>query len=158
MAFADGTKAEDEAQAAFRRAGLIGMRDDARIEQRRRLERIFVQKIGADELPLDLRERGMVGQGLFHLVGACLEGLQQVAVTAEEILQHIGQLTGRCIGVERQNPFDDVVGTGLVRRIEVARLGCRLEGPHDHARRIGSQMKGLAVQERKLRQGVLWIG
>ena len=32
MAFADGTKTEDEAKAAFRRSGLIGMRDDTRIE------------------------------------------------------------------------------------------------------------------------------
>ena len=106
-------------------------------------------------MPLDLRERGMVGQRLFHLRGACLEGLQQVAVTAEEILQNIGQLTVRCIGVERENPFDDMVGTGLVRRIEVARLRCRLERPNDYAGRIRPQMKGLAIEEGKLRQGGL---
>jgi hypothetical protein len=45
-----------------------------------------------------------------------------------------------------------MVGTGIIRRIEVAWLGCWLEGPNDHARRIGSQMKGLAIQEGKLRQ------
>ena len=34
------------------RAGLIGMRDDARIEQRRCFEGILVQEIGADQLTL----------------------------------------------------------------------------------------------------------
>ena len=52
MPFADRAKTEDEATAAFRRTGLIGMGDDARIEQRRRFEGIFVQEIGADQLTL----------------------------------------------------------------------------------------------------------
>ena len=54
MPFADRAQAQDEAAPAFRRAGLIGMGDDARIEQRRGFEGIFVQKIGADQLALDL--------------------------------------------------------------------------------------------------------
>ena len=152
MAFADGTKAQDEAKAIWRCSRLIGMRHDTRVEKSRGLERIFVQKIGADELPLDLRERDMIGERIFHLCGASLEGLQQVAVTAEEVLQNVGQLTVRCLGVEPENPFDDMVGAGLVRRIEVARLGCGLEGPNNHARRIGPQMKGLAIEDGKLRQ------
>src|SRR5580692_7743048 len=109
MAFANSTKTEDETKTAFRRPGLIGMRHDARIEQRRRLERIFVEKIGADELALDLRERGMIGQRIFHLRGTGLESLQQVAVTAEEVLHNICQLTIGCLGVEPENPFDDMV-------------------------------------------------
>ncbi len=78
----------------------------------------------------------MVGQRFFHFSGTRLEGLQQIAVTAQEILQHIGQLTVRRLGVEREHPFDDMVGAGLVRRIEVARLGCRLEGTNNHTGRI----------------------
>ena len=155
MAFADGTKTEDEAQAALRRPGLIGMRHDTRIEQRRRLERLFVEKIGAHELPLHLRERGMIGQRIFHLCGSGLEALHQVAVTAEEIFQNVGQLTVCRLEVERENPFDDMVGAGLVGRIEVAGLRRRLERPNDHAGRIGPQLQGLAIKDGKLRQGGL---
>ena len=61
-------------------------------------------------------------------------------------------MTVRCLGVERENPLDDMVGAGLVRRIEVARLGGRLERPNDHAGRIRPQMKGLAIEKRKFRQ------
>ena len=56
MPFADRAQAEDEATPARRRAGLVRMGDDARIEQCRRLERIFVQEIRADQLALDLGE------------------------------------------------------------------------------------------------------
>ncbi len=97
----------------------------------------------------------MIGQRIFHFCCTRLEGQQQVAVTTEKVFQNIGQLTVCCIGVERENPFDDVVGTGLIRRIEVARLRCRLERPNDYARRIRPQMKGLAIEEGKFRQGGL---
>ena len=150
MPFADRAKTEDEAAAAFRRAGLIGMRDDARIEQRRRFEGIFVQKIGADQLALDLGETRMRRKGVFHLVGARLEGRQQVAMAALEVLEHIGQLAGRHLGIERQHPLDDMVRAGLVGGVEVARLGRRLERAHDHPRGIGPQMESLPVQERDL--------
>jgi hypothetical protein len=75
MTLADGTKTQDEAEAALRRSGLIGMRHDARIEQCRGLERIFVEKIGAHELALRPREHGMVGQRRFHFRGTRLESL-----------------------------------------------------------------------------------
>ena len=54
MPLADRAQAEDEAASARRRAGLVGVIDDAGIEQRRRLEGIFVQEIGAHQLALDL--------------------------------------------------------------------------------------------------------
>ena len=49
MALADGAKAQDESAAAFRRAGLVGMPDDAGVEQGRSLKRIFVEKISPDQ-------------------------------------------------------------------------------------------------------------
>ena len=147
MPFADRAKAENEAQAAFRRARLIGMRHDAGIEQRRGFERIFVEKIGADQLALDLGKAPCAAKRLFHLVGARLERLQQVAMAALKILQHVGQLAGCGLGIERQNPVDDMVGAGLVGRVEIARFGRRLERAHDHPRGIGAQIKRLPVQE-----------
>ncbi|MGY3469382.1 hypothetical protein ACVW0I_006253 [Bradyrhizobium sp. LM6.11] len=131
---------------------------DTRIEQCRGLERIFVEKISARELALDLREYSMVGQRRFHFRGARLEDLQQVAVTAEEVLQNVGQLPVGRLGIERENPFDDMVGAGLVRRIEVARLCRRLEWPNDDTGRVRPQLKGLAFEEGRLRQnGLDWL-
>ncbi len=120
MPFPDRAKAEDEAAPAFRRAGLIGMGDDARIEQRRRFEGIFVEKIGPDQLALDLGETRVRRKGVFHLVGARLEGRQKIAVAALEILKDIGQLAGCHLGIERQDPVDDMVRPCLVGGVEVA--------------------------------------
>ena len=147
MPLPDRAKAEDETTSAFRRAGLVRMRDDARIEQCRRFEGIFVQKVGADQLTLHLGENHMRREGDFHLVGARLEARQQVAMAALEIVQHIGQVVGCGLVAKRQDPLDDMVRARLVGRFEVARLGRRLERPHDHARGIGPQMERLPVQE-----------
>ena len=92
----------------------------------------------------------MGGKGVFHFVGARLECLQQVAMAAFEILEDIGQLAGRRLGIERQDPIDDMVRPRLVGGIEVPRLGRRLERAHDHPRRIGAQIESLPVQERGL--------
>ena len=58
MAFAHSAQTENEPAAAGRRAGLVGMGNDARIEQCRRFEGIFVQEIGADQPALQLGEIG----------------------------------------------------------------------------------------------------
>ena len=71
-------------------------------------------------------------------------------MAALEILEHVGQLAGRGLRIERQDPVDDMVGARLVGGVEVARLGRRLERAHDHARRIGAQIESLPVQERGL--------
>ena len=115
MPFPDRAKTQDEATPAFRRTGLIRMGDDARIEQRRRLEGIFMHEIGADQLALHLGENDMSSKGVFHFVGTRLERLQQVAVAALEILENIGQLVGCRLGIERQDPLDDMVRPCLVR-------------------------------------------
>ena len=129
MPFADGAKTEDEAQAAFRCAGLVGMRHDAGIEQRRGFERVFVEKIGADQLALDLGKGAVSRQGLFHFVGARFERLQQVAMAALEILQDIGQLAGSGLGSSARTRstiwFARVLSVGLRSRGSVAGLNGR---------------------------------
>ena len=104
MPFPDRAKTEDEATSAFRRAGLIRMGDDARIEQCRRFEGILMQEIGSDQLTLRLGENRMRREGDFHFVGARLEGRQQVAMAALEILQHIGQVMGCHLGIRAPGP------------------------------------------------------
>ena len=76
-------------------------------------------------------------------------------MAAFEILQHIGKLAGGGIRIERKHPVDDMIGAGLVGRVEIARLGRRLERPHDDPRRIRPQIERLPVQESGLRQGAL---
>lgn len=153
MRATDRAQAEDEAEAPLRYAGLVGMGDDTRIEQRCRLERIFVQEIGADQPPLQLGEIGMGGERLLRLVGTALEGREQIAMPAFEIFQHLGdELVRGGLSIERQNAIDDVVGAGLFFRTKVARLDRGLERADDDAPRIGTQIKGLPVQEGRLRQ------
>ena len=77
-------------------------------------------------------------------------------MAAFEILQHIGQLAGGGGGIQRQHAVDDMIGPGLVGGIEIARLGRRLEGPHDHPRRIGPQVKRMPVQESGCGQDTLF--
>jgi hypothetical protein len=112
------------------------MRDDAWIEQRRRLKRILVEEVCACELALLLGEHVMRIERVFHLVGARLEYLQQVAVAALKILEHVGQLTGNGLRIKRKNPVNDVIGAGLISGIEVPRLGRRLKRPHDDPCRV----------------------
>ena len=47
--FARGPQAQDETQRALGQPGLVGMRHDGRIEQRRGLRGILVREVSADE-------------------------------------------------------------------------------------------------------------
>lgn len=89
MSFADGAQTQDETTAIFRRASLVGVLDDARIEQGRGLERVFVEKICADQAALRCVQFGMGFQRVFHFCGARLEDIDQVPVTAFEIVEYI---------------------------------------------------------------------
>ena len=81
-----------------------------------------MHKIGADQLTLYLCENGMRSKGVFHFAGTRLERLEQVAVATLEILEHIGELAGRRLGIERQDAADDMVRPGLVDGVEVPRF------------------------------------
>ena len=60
---------------------------------------------------------------------------------ALEILKHVRQLAGRGLRIEIQNALDDMIGPGLVRRIEVARFRRRLERTNDDPGGVGPQMQ-----------------
>ena len=147
MPFANGAKAQDESATMFRRAGLIGMPDDAGIEQGRCLERILVEKIGADQPALRLVQLGMGLERVLHLGGARFENVEQVPVAAFEVFEHLAQLLRGSFGIEPKHPVDDMIGADLVRRVEIARLSRRFEGPDDDPGRIRAQIEALAVQE-----------
>src|SRR5215204_1611228 len=100
MPFADRAKAQDESTTMFRRAGLVGMPDDAWIEQGRCFERILVEKISADQPALRLVQLGVRRERVFHLGGARFENVEQVSVAAVEILEHLAQLLRAGFGIE----------------------------------------------------------
>ena len=147
MPFANGAKTQDKPATVFRRAGLVGMPDDARIEQGRGFERILVEKIGADQSTLRLIQLGMRFERVLHLGGARFENVEQVPVAAFEVFKHLAQLLRGGFGIEPKHPVDDMIGADLVRRVEVARLSRRFEGPDDDPGRIRAQIEALAIQE-----------
>lgn len=152
MPFTDGAQAQNETAATLGRAGLIGMPDDARVEQGRRLERILVKKISTDQAALREIQCGMRRERVFHLCGARSENFEQIPVTALEIFQHVAQLLCRRFGIEPENPVDDMVRPGFIGRIEVPRLSRRLERPDDDSGWVRTQIEGLAVEESGLGQ------
>ena len=147
MPFADGAKAQDEPAAVFRCARLIGMADDAWIEQGRGFERIFVEKIGSDQSTLRLAQWRMGVERILHARGARFENFEQVSVPAFEILKHLAQLPRGRFGIEPKHPANDMIRTDLVGRIEVSGLSRWLEGPYDDPRRIRAKIEALAIHE-----------
>ena len=92
MPFADSAKAQDKSAAMLRCSGLIRMSNDARIEQRRRFERIFVEKIGSDQAALRLVEWSMRFESILHFGGALFKNLEEVSVTTFKVFENLAQL------------------------------------------------------------------
>ena len=153
MPLANRAQAEDESARSRGSPGLIGMRHDTRIEQRSRLEGVFVQEVRADESTLLLRETRMSGKGPFHLISARLEGREQIAVSPDKVFQDLRKEAGNARRIQCHDAIHDVVRARLVRRVEIARLGCWFEWPHNDARRIWAQVECLSVQKEVLCQG-----
>jgi hypothetical protein len=94
-------------------------------------------------------------QRLLHDIGARLERLEQVAMAALKIFQHVIELADNRLRVQREDAADDVVGAGLVGRVEIAGLCRRLEWPHDNPGRVRPQIQCLPVHESAFQQGCL---
>ena len=146
MPFSDCAQAQDEAQTAGGGASLVDMGDDAWIEQSCRFERIFEHEIGADQSALFLRERGVFREGVFHVVGARFEQLEQIAMSALEIVENISKLACRRFRPQREYAIDDVIRPSFVSGIEVAWFGRRPERAYDHPRRIRAKVQTLPIQ------------
>ena len=117
MPFADGTKTQDESTAIFWCASLVGMPDDARIEQRRCLERVLVEKIRTNQATLRFAQLRMWHKRLLHLGGARLENIEQIPMATVEVFEHLAQLLRGSFGVEPKNPVDDMIGPELIGRV-----------------------------------------
>jgi hypothetical protein len=91
-------------------------------------------------------------QRLFHLGGAHLKYLKQVPVATFEIFEHLSQLSGGILGLEPNNPVDDMVGASLIGWVEVPGFSRRSKRPDDHPGRVRAQIQVLAIQEAGLGQ------
>ena len=111
-----------------------------------------MQEVRADQASLGRVQDGVRCERILHLYGAGLERRQQISVPPFEVFENLGELACGGARFEPEDPVDDVVGAGLVRRIEVSRLGCRFERSDDDPRRIWAQVQALAIQEPGLRQ------
>ena len=131
MPFANGAKAQDEPAAVFWCARLVGMPNDAWIEQGRGFERIFVEKIGSHQSTLRLAQWSMWIERPLHFCGARLENFEQIPVPAFEVLEHFAQLLCGRFGIKPKHPGNKMIGANLVGRVEVSGLSRRLEGPYD---------------------------
>ena len=63
-------------------------------------------------------------------------------MAAFEVFEHFGQLLRGSLGIEPKHPVDDMIGPGLVGRVEVSGFSRRLEGPDDDPGRIRAQIQG----------------
>jgi hypothetical protein len=84
-------------------------------------------------------------QRLFHLLGARLEDIEQIPVTAFEIFEHVRQLLRCGFGIEAKNSVDDMIGPDLIGCVEVTGLRRRFERPDDDPGRIRPQIQGLTI-------------
>ena len=73
MALPHRPKTQDESEAALRHVSLVWVRYNARIEQRGCFEGIFVNKVSANKLTLNVCECRMCREGAFHFVRPCLD-------------------------------------------------------------------------------------
>jgi len=141
MPFANGAQAQDEPAAVFRCTRLVGMTDDAWVEQGRGFKGIFVEKIGSDQSTLRLAQWRMGVERVLHIGGTRLENFEQVSVPAPEVLKHLAQLLHGRFGIKPKHPANDMIGTDLVGRVEVSGLSRWLEGPYDDPRRIRAKVQ-----------------
>ena len=137
-------QAQDETQRAFWHAGLVGMRHDGRIEQRRRLRRILVQKIGADE-PLAFGRRLHLGLEMdFHFVVALAENRFHAFMAVRKFTQDLTQQARNFFFRQSHDPRDDsprdVVGAGTDRTQQHARtVRCQSRSGASGRKEVGVQ-------------------
>ena len=154
--FADGAQAQDEAQPPSGAPDWSGCGTMLGLNKRRGLERIFVQKIGADQAGAGSCVKAAWPRSASSISSARASNVSsRLRWRPWKFSSTSASWLAAVLGIERENPVDDMVGAGLVGRVEVARFGRRLERAHDDPGRIGPQIKGLPVQEGGLRQGVL---
>jgi hypothetical protein len=89
---------------------------------------------------------------VLHVRRARFENIDQIPVTAFEVVQHIVQLFCSGLSIELKYPTNDMVGANLIGWIEVSGFSCGFERPDDDPRRVRAQIQALAIHESELGQ------
>lgn len=89
-----------------------------------------MHEVCADELALHLVESNVGRERSLHFDSALFERRQQIAVSALEIFENLGQLLLCDLKVEAEHAIHDVIGPRFVRRFEVSRFRSGFEAPH----------------------------
>lgn len=97
-----------------------------------------MHEVRTDELALHLGKCKVGCERFLHFDSALFERRQQIAVSALESFENLGQLLLCDLEVEAEHAIHDVIGPRLVRRFEVSRFRSGFEGPHHDACGIGS--------------------
>src|SRR5207248_58908 len=118
MPFAGGPQAEDESTRPGGQARLVGVPDHRGIEQGRRLQRVFLGEVGADQQAPALADR-LVGQQVFpDLLEAVQEELAGPLVPLAELPHHrLQQALDLTLG-EGRDARDDLLDPALARHLE----------------------------------------
>jgi len=108
--FANASQRQYKPYVSSRYTRLIGMRYNARIEQRRRLERIFFAEMGADQKRLLVLDRTMVDQQNIHFVEAPSQNWFDVTVMFFQAWGHTFKLDPEVFVLQRKDPVRDSLG------------------------------------------------
>ena len=122
MPLSDTAQTQYNPDSIFWRATLLGVRDNARVQQCRRFERVLVQEKGTYETALGDTEDSVWLQRGLHVGGAYIEQVNEMIVAAGEALENAFQLRGGRLRRQRHHPIHDLVDPGLVDRVAVAQF------------------------------------
>ena len=136
MPLTDRAQAQHEPAPARFEAGLVGMHDGRRVEQRRRLHRVLVGEPGADEAAALVGQLGVVGYAVRDPLVVRQQHAGQVAVPAPVAITHAPQGRADLVLGQREDPRQDPgrPGTTVVRELVTGN-----EQPGQHPRRVGLQ-------------------
>ncbi len=105
--FSSGAQAENEPQRSSLQARLIGVRDDGGIEQRRGFQRVFRQKVGADQEPSLFGHIPIRQHQAAHLFEAFQEAIVNVIVPLGKFSGDFIQQRADALFRQRHDPGDD---------------------------------------------------
>ena len=151
MPLAGGPQTDDEAGLAGSQSALVGMQHNRGIEQRRRLEAVFVAEIGADQQATHLiRHCGRGRHAVADLHETIGKGRAKVSVPAAELAHQACEFGLDPDFAQRPHPAGDARDAVRVGSMRYLRLGCRKERSNEHACGIGSQHDRQSAQNNVL--------
>ena len=131
MPLAHGPQRQDESKRPLGQPHLVGVRNDARVHDRRGAEGVFVAKIGADELALSAVQWISQANLARHLIVPFLEHPAYLAMAAFEIREHKGELGLGRAAVHGAHRGNDPPHSIIIDRVDVPRLRSEMKGPYD---------------------------